>query len=542
MNQGFSKRNKQLVDKALEEILTPALEAFIKRKMREVHGERWLQVANRCLKPYHIENGEPKWFDPEAVLYILLYQWNTFCEPQKFDHFEKSLVTQLIDARHQWAHKNTSKFTNEYTFRTLDNMECLLAGILDKLAAQEVHKLKEDFRQQWHEDNLVNNKPEVISNQSGSGASHSSLYPEEFEALIKEKVRNFCGRRFVFTAFQEFIKNNSKGYFTIVGDAGIGKSAIAAKYVVENKCPCYFNILVDGRNRPDLFLKSIRQQLIHRYNLQDCSDADLLSLIAKVSQKIPSGESLIIVIDALDEVDQEAGAENILFLPKTLPDHVYFLLTRRPYEYSKKRLYTEGVPMEELNLSSEYVELSKEDVKEYIRLFVNEDNEYKHALNKWIEDCNITAEEFVEQLAVKSENSFMYLRYILPSIARGFYNDLSLKQLPDGLQAYYQTHWLRMGMDDKPQELMVIILFILVEIGTPIPCEMIAPIADRDEVEVEKVLQEWYEYLKPQTIEGELCYSIYHASFLDFLKSKREMKSTRKLFQEVKQRIADYLY
>ncbi|MBD2435991.1 hypothetical protein [Nostoc sp. FACHB-110] len=135
----------------------------------------------------------------------------------------------------------------------------------------------------------------------------------------------------------------------------------------------------------------------------------------------------------------------------------------------------------------------------------------------------------------------MYLRYVLSGIAKGEYNDLSLKQLPDGLQEYYQVHWERMGMDKKPQEMKVFILFILVEISTPIPCEMIADIAEQDEYGVQVILDEWVEYLKLQNIDKEDCYSIYHASFLDFLKAKRLLDAKRKLFQEVNQRIADYL-
>ncbi|MEG4589055.1 hypothetical protein QUA54_28145 [Microcoleus sp. MOSTC5] len=86
-------------------------------------------------------------------------------------------------------------------------------------------------------------------------------------------------------------------------------------------------------------------------------------------------------------------------------------------------------------------------------------------------------------------------------------------------------------------------MYILLEIGTPIRCEMIAGIAQVDECDVAQVLEkdEWVEYLKKQNVEGEICYTIYHASFLDFLKAKREMDSKRKIFQEVNQRIVDYL-
>ncbi|MEG3986853.1 transcriptional regulator [Microcoleus sp. S28C3] len=368
-------------------------------------------------------------------------------------------------------------------------------------------------------------------------------YPEEFISIIEEKIRRFCGRQFVFETFQQFITDNPHGYFTIVGDAGMGKSSIVAKYVSEHKSPCYFNIVVERRNRPELFLKSIRRQLIDRYELLKSEDADLPKLLATVAGKLTAGERLVIAIDALDEVEQEAG-ENLLHLPITLPNNVYFLLTRRPFNLGQRRLaVSPGVPVKDLDLRDEkYMNFNQDDIKEYIRFFINTDPDYKDRLRNWIQTHSIADTTFVEQVANKSENNFMYLRYVLPAIANGYYNDLDLKQLPDGLQEYYQSHWVRMKMESKPGQLMEIVLYILLEIGTAIPCEMIAGIAKVDECDVAQVLEdEWVEYLKKQNLDGEICYTIYHASFLDFLKCKREMDSKRKIFKEVNQRIAEYL-
>ncbi|MEG4320100.1 MULTISPECIES: AAA family ATPase [unclassified Microcoleus] len=366
--------------------------------------------------------------------------------------------------------------------------------------------------------------------------------PPEFESLITEKNRTFCGRQFVFDTFQQFITQNSHGYFTIVGDAGMGKSSIIAKYVSEHQSPCYFNILAEGRNRPELFLKSIRRQLIDRYELPNSEDADLPTLLARVAEKLTAGERLIIVVDALDEVEQEPG-KNLLHLPTTLPDGIYFLLTRRPYNLGKKRLYVSPeTPIKELDLrDNQYVNFNQNDIKEYIRFILTADYEYKNGLKKWIQERRISDANFVEKLANKSENNFMYLRYVLPAIAKGDYNDLSLKQLPDGLQQYYQNHWVRMGLEAKPGQLMEIVLYILLEIKTATPCDMIAGIAKVDECDVEAVLDEWVEYLKKQNIDGEICYTIYHASFVDFLQDKRKMDSKRKIFKEINQRIAEYV-
>ena len=381
---------------------------------------------------------------------------------------------------------------------------------------------------------------ELLRNQNKN--TDSFTYPPEFQSLITEKIKYFCGRKFVFDAFEKFINTNKKGYFTVIGDAGMGKSTIAAKYVFEHKTICYFNNLQENRNSPELFLESIRQQLINRYQLTNVDKDDLSTLLVKVTEKITTNEKLIIVVDALDEVKQEPGGENILYLPKTLPDNVYFFLTRRRYEPTKERLYAEGLKKESLDLTdSQYDKENQHDIQEYIRFRLKNDPEHQDGLQTWIKTKNITDNAFVNELATKSENNFMYLRYVLPAIEEGKYNDLNLTQLPQGLQNYYQTHWERMKMNDSSKKMKVMILFILVEIGTPISGEMLFEIVNEDECDVQNILNEWIEYLKPQTIDEDICYSIYHASFLDFLKAKKEFNPTRRLFEDVNQRIVDYL-
>ncbi|MEJ6482205.1 ATP-binding protein [Nostoc punctiforme UO1] len=365
------------------------------------------------------------------------------------------------------------------------------------------------------------------------------VYSKEFKALIFEKTRLFCGRDFVFKAIQKFFTTQTKGYFSIVGDAGMGKSAIAAKYVLAYKFPCYFNIFAEGRNKPEKFLASIRQQLIKRYSLQNADNTDLRTLLQKASEEL-KGQKLVIVVDALDEVEQE-GNGNLLDLPQNLPDGVYFLLTRRLYNQETKRLtLSPDTPVYELDLTQgDYTALSQEDVKEYIELYLNNDSDLKN----WINERHISEDSFTQQIAVKSENNFIYLRYLLPGISEGKYNDLNLKGLPQGLQDYYTTHWNRMGMDKESNEKKVKILYILVERSEPISINMIAEILDEEEYEVKSVLNEWVEYVtsKVNVDEHKTYYSIYHRSFLEFLKSQDKLGKGRKLFREVNKSMANYM-
>lgn len=113
------------------------------------------------------------------------------------------------------------------------------------------------------------------------------LIPDGFKALIEDKTRLFCGRGFVFERLQEFLDSMPKGYFAVIGDAGMGKSAIASKYVLMTKCCCYFNVFSVGSNTPGQFLSSIRNQLIRRYFLQNADNANLPTLLQKACEKLP---------------------------------------------------------------------------------------------------------------------------------------------------------------------------------------------------------------------------------------------------------------
>jgi hypothetical protein len=388
------------------------------------------------------------------------------------------------------------------------------------------------------------------------------VYPKEFKALISEKTRLFCGRDFVFKAIIDFVKKEKKGYFTVIGDAGMGKSAIAAQFVLFYKCPCYFNVFAEGRNKPEKFLASIRQQLIKRYSLQNADNADLSTLLQKASEAL-KGQQLVIVVDALDEVEQE-GNGNLLDLPQNLPDQVYFLLTRRPYNQDQKRLSV-NTPYIELNLKDEesqndikeylhlFLKMSKDDIRQWIQQLIKnpkkaENPEEIIELNEWIQRQNppINQTDFIDKLAEKSQNNFMYLRYVLPAIATGKYNDLSLKGLPQGLEDYYTTHWQRMKMDNDDNDINVKILFILVVRGDAISSNMIADILDEDISPVEAILGEWVEYVTPKKVQEEdeekTYYSIYHRSFLEFLQNQPRLdkNKNKRRFKEVSQKFYKY--
>ncbi|MTJ15634.1 MULTISPECIES: ATP-binding protein [unclassified Dolichospermum] len=365
--------------------------------------------------------------------------------------------------------------------------------------------------------------------------------PTDFQTVIDDKTKLFCGRKFVFNAINQFIKDHKNGYFTILGDAGMGKSAIAAKYIVDHPGTiCFFNIRAEGRNRPDVFLKLIRQQLvnINRFDLQNAENDDLSTLLTKASEKLSNSENLIIVIDGLDEVDQEDNG-NLLNLPMYLPEKVYLILTRRPYNSEDKRLtLSPNTKYTELDLR-DYQDNSKEDVEEYIWEFLSL-GKYKAGLENWINQQNdLSKPKFVDTIAAKSENNFMYLRYVLEAIAEGFYQDEKLEELPKGLEGYYETHWRIMGMTTRPlPKDKIKIIYVMCALKSPVSREMIVKYSQEDNLTVQEVLKGWTQFLQEQKTYQPPRYRFYHESFRDFLQRQDIVEAAGVSLPEISAEVA----
>lgn len=349
----------------------------------------------------------------------------------------------------------------------------------------------------------------------------------DYTSYISEKTRDFVGREFIFDPIEKFIKGKQKkGYFLIEGKPGAGKTSLAAQLVKTQGYVHHFNIQSAGIRRTDLFLRNVCTQLIAKYelkrNLPTNSELEnngyLIGLLQSVSNNLISrNERAIIVIDALDEVDDTtlASGATVLYLPsiEQLPDNIYIVATVR-----------EKAPVKLPVKPSFYIDpdspQNRDDIRKYIIQKIS-----GLVIQQYIKKQNLTEEAFVRLLEGKSQGNFMYLRHVLPAIEEGMYNDRELSFLPDGLMQYYEEQWERMHgtYDDEWFNYKLPVLMALAAAEFPLTIDMIqefSGVHDKKRVGVLLGKRQWGQFL----IEAQERYSIYHASFQNFLMDLDELK------------------
>jgi predicted AAA+ superfamily ATPase len=133
--------NNERVGKAME-LLRQGLGPFVEREYRSTFGARAGAEAVRVLGEDRLlaKKAMPDW-DVAAHLKLMWESWNEVFR-KTLGPLERTLVSELKDARNRWAHQNA--FTTDDAYRTLDSAGRLLTAVSAK-QAQEVDAMKMDL-------------------------------------------------------------------------------------------------------------------------------------------------------------------------------------------------------------------------------------------------------------------------------------------------------------------------------------------------------------------------------------------------------------
>jgi tetratricopeptide (TPR) repeat protein len=321
----------------------------------------------------------------------------------------------------------------------------------------------------------------------------------------KELAEGFVGREELFGRLDGFAERRPCGYFRVVADSGLGKTALAAVWAKKQEAPVFFANASYGRTQPGECLKHLAAELIGRFGLDHDHLPDRAGKSSDFLRQV-LGEAaarakprLWIIIDALDEADPPGPGRNPLLLPERLPDGVYILLTHRPGEISLN--VAPGTANEAYRIMSNDAN-QRADIAAYLRREADrpEIRRAREAVSP-----PITIDEFVEILQSKSEGNFKYLEYVLEDVRAqelGFVR-LELESLPSGLRGYYQQFFRLMEPKPGDREGWVEwdgffrpVIVLMAAAREPVPASWLAAMLGHPAEEIEqRALKLWLRFL-----------------------------------------------
>lgn len=345
-------------------------------------------------------------------------------------------------------------------------------------------------------------------------------------------TRGFVGRVDVFDRLALFTEQNPGGYVEIAGEAGLGKTALAAQIARRFDAVAFLASASSGVQRPEQFLTHVSASLIMRYRLDHRTlparageDATYLLRVLRESVRA-AGRSVWLVVDGLDEAVPAPPGSNPLLLPPDLPNGVYAVVTRR----AGQLITGPGTPVLPYRLRRDDPR-QVADIDAFITARVEGDPRLAAALDGG-------RAEFVTRLTAASEGNFMYVGYLLADVAAGRPgaggSPVEPADLPVGLRGYYEQFWARM-FEASGQSwadwngLFQPVLERLAVAREPVTADWLAGQVSRPANEVRgRVLEPWARVLGHTGTGAKQAWSLVHRSFADFLEDRLDLTAAHR--------------
>jgi hypothetical protein len=318
----------------------------------------------------------------------------------------------------------------------------------------------------------------------------------DFRDYARSRLEDFTGREWLVEKVRAWLgRADAPPFLLILGEPGIGKSAFAAHLWLDHGLPHAVHFCIAGRGGtidPLAFVESLHEQLkknlpgfaeaFHRVQEERYAEArrpihaeahvqtgDVapggevigVKIIQPIRDLPPEGAldfalrrplqrmaengvlpQTILLVDALDEARTYFSRPNILDLlarAHDFPPPVRFILLSR-LEPDILGAFRE-MPVEVIHAESEE---NRRDVTAYLHRAWEQDPALRQAVQAWGAEWD--ADTFAARLGERSEWNFLYLRGVLPLIARGEVQDP--EKLPAGLDDFY-AYLLRTRIGEK---------------------------------------------------------------------------------------------
>jgi hypothetical protein len=321
----------------------------------------------------------------------------------------------------------------------------------------------------------------------------------------------FTGREWLIKQIDRFLDDRPCGYLWVEGDAGVGKTALAAHLVCRRAWPGHFSRLTRGGSAR-VGLRNLAGQLVRRHGLEDLAPGGLLperlctpegfeTLLARAAER--AEPPLVLVVDGVDEAEPVPGAQP-WGLPVELPPGVFVVGTYRTGSPPPRCAAPTGV----LRIRAHDPD-NVSDLAEHVARVLQVAN-------------RADAGQVATELAERCGGVWVYLRYVLAEIRQGVRALTDLGRLPADLSRYYIDSLERWSQTADWHGALLPLLATLAVLDEPLPAPSLARLSGVDE---DRVRWHCNSTLRPflgavNDLDGR-GFALYHASLREFLVGER---------------------
>jgi hypothetical protein len=357
-------------------------------------------------------------------------------------------------------------------------------------------------------------------------AWYHNLRPLDFRSTLAEKSLGFHGRGWLFREIDRWRESGATQSLMILGDPGVGKSAIAATLVLnEPRVVGHFfcrhdesTTLSPGRMAQTLAAHLAAAFPAYRAKFDDPAVMEPLdtaerdpinALVAGVfgplgKLEAPDGGVRYLVLDALDEALESADALNAVRVlassVERMPRWLRLIATARNESGVTDRL--RALRYHPLDAGSPG---NVEDVRDYVA--------------SRLASMPGATDRHVRTLCERSAGNFLYVVQTLGDVEAGHLRLDELERLPPGLTGRYLVFFERRFADEARFAPMRRLLDAMVAAAEPLHESLLAAVAGIDaEEDLPGLGRDFRQYLKHQDDWGrDPIYAFYHKSISDWL-------------------------
>ena len=218
--------------------------------------------------------------------------------------------------------------------------------------------------------------------------------------FANEKSKHFLGRKEIIEIIENYIDSDNDRPLAIVGESGLGKTALLAhisqklktnkKRIIISR---YIGATPESSNITSL-IKSIAEEIVTKYNQDKQMIPDdyqkLLEQFQNILGLAIDNEQLVIFIDAINQLSEVKNPQELAWLPQYLPKNVKIIISTISDDLGKnKTIKAINNIMPDENIKT----LDKMDP-----------DDGKKLLNSWLEEVDRTLTEYQENEILEKFN------------------------------------------------------------------------------------------------------------------------------------------